>query len=345
VGRSRSEDGLDADLATGPATGDWSSVDGDWDWDAEWAATQADDRADHDDDPDADGTEATGGPDLGHAADAPATAAAPRVGATSDTDPADTDLREDDVRAGDRPGAPDADDATPDAREARRLRVPVTVPAPLRRPPGRRGPVLLAVAVLGAVLTGVFGGLGGGSAPVASGQDYGLGMADGSFSGGVDVEGARGEISQAEAQARLSEIAASRAAREPDFVVPTDGLLTTCFCQRWGSMHWGIDLAAPLGTPIFAASDGVVLRAGPASGYGNAIYIQDADGNVEIYGHMRYYDVQAGDVVSAGEQIAKVGNQGQSTGPHLHFEIHVGGMNGTPTDPQEWLAERGLSVG
>jgi len=200
--------------------------------------------------------------------------------------------------------------------------------------------------VIGAVLTAVLGGWGGSDAtPLASGQDYGLGMSDAGFSGGVDVAGARGEISEAEARARLGEIAASRAAREPDFVVPTTGRLSTCFCQRWGTMHWGIDLAAPLGTPIYAAADGVVLRAGPATGYGNAIYIQDADGNVEIYGHMKYYDVAAGDVVSAGDQIAKVGSQGQSTGPHLHFEIHVGGMNGKPTDPQDWLAERGLSVG
>jgi murein DD-endopeptidase MepM/ murein hydrolase activator NlpD len=199
--------------------------------------------------------------------------------------------------------------------------------------------------VVGAVLTGLLGGWGGtDSVPLASGVDYGLGEADVSFSGGVDVAGARGEISQAEALARLGEIAASRAAREPDFVVPTDGRLTTCFCQRWGSMHWGLDLAAPLGTPIYSAADGVVLRAGPASGYGNAVYVQDADGNVHIYGHMKYYDVEAGDVVSAGQQIAKVGNQGQSTGPHLHYEIHAGGMNGKPIDPADWLAERGLSV-
>ena len=103
--------------------------------------------------------------------------------------------------------------------------------------------------------------------------------------------------------------------------------------MRWGQMHWGIDLAAPLGTPIYAAADGVVLRAGPASGFGNAVYIQDADGNVHIYGHMRYYDVRAGDVVHAGDQIAKVGNQGQSTGPHLHYEIHRGGMRRPPDRP------------
>jgi murein DD-endopeptidase MepM/ murein hydrolase activator NlpD len=114
--------------------------------------------------------------------------------------------------------------------------------------------------------------------------------------------------------------------------------------MRWGQMHWGIDLAAPLGTPIYAAVDGVVLRAGPATGFGNAIYIQDADGNVEIYGHMRYYNVQPGQIVHAGDQIAKVGNQGQSTGPHLHFELHRGGMEGRPFDPQPWLAARGVHV-
>ncbi|OMQ15115.1 peptidase M23, partial [Modestobacter sp. VKM Ac-2676] len=198
-------------------------------------------------------------------------------------------------------------------------------------------------AVAGALGAALLGGATE-TAPLASGQDYGLGVEDVSYAGGIDVAAARGEISQAEAAARLGEIAASRAAREPDFVVPTTGRLTTCFCMRWGTMHWGLDLAAPLGTPIYSAADGVVLRAGPASGYGNAVYIQDADGNVHIYGHMRYYDVQAGDVVSAGEQIAKVGNQGQSTGPHLHYEIHAGGMNGKPADPEAWLAERGLSV-
>jgi murein DD-endopeptidase MepM/ murein hydrolase activator NlpD len=324
VGRTRSEDGLAAVLDAGPASEEFVAPDGAWDWDAAWAASQADE-----DEP---------------AADAEATTDVEVRGTGDDALPTGTD----EAPADDDATAPAPLDEPEDGRPRRR-RPTFTVPAKLRRPPSRRAPVLLAAAVLGAVLTGVLGGLGGfgsdAGSPIASGQDYGLGISDSSFSGGVDDgAGARGEISQAEAQARLSEIAASRAAREPDFVVPTDGRLTTCFCQRWGTMHWGIDLAAPLGTPIYAAADGVVLRAGPATGYGNAVYIQDADGNVEIYGHMKYYDVAAGDVVSAGEQIAKVGSQGQSTGPHLHFEIHVGGMNGKPTDPQDWLAARGLSV-
>ena len=318
MGRTRSEDGADPAL----------DVDGDLggilDWDSAWAAEQDAELPDAEL-PDA-GTHRPDPTPADEPADEPAVDPAPPASAAA--------------------GQEDAEPAPVDQLPRPSRRAPrFPVPSSLRRPPGRRAPALLAAAVAGAVLTGLLGGAGGdGSAPIASGQDYGLGMSDAGFSGGVDVAGARGEISQAEAQARLDEIAASRAARQPDFVVPTDGRLSTCFCQRWGSMHWGIDLAAPLGTPIYAAADGVVLRAGPASGYGNAVYIQDADGDVEIYGHMKYYDVQAGDVVSAGDQIAKVGNQGQSTGPHLHFEIHVGGMNGKPTDPEDWLAERGLTV-
>ncbi|WP_235564375.1 M23 family metallopeptidase [Modestobacter sp. Leaf380] len=218
----------------------------------------------------------------------------------------------------------------------------------LPRPPGRRAPLLLVALVVGAVIAALPGGIGSRAAapaPVAAAGDYGLSAEDANFAGGMDDVSARREITAAEAAARLDALAASRAEREPDFVLPTEGRMSTCFCMRWGTMHWGVDLAAPLGTPILAAADGVVLRSGPASGYGNAIYIQDADGNVEIYGHMRYLYVEAGDVVSAGDLIAKVGSEGQSTGPHLHFEIHLGSMTGRPTDPQEWLAERGIEIG
>ena len=229
--------------------------------------------------------------------------------------------------------------------------VPVdeTPPPPARRrrvphPPGRRAPLWFTALVAGALLAAgitVFGGPSGASAA----SDYGL-SADSQLdlTSEVDDAGVRRGITAAEAEARLGELAASRAARAPKTVLPTQGHLTTCFCMRWGQMHWGIDLAAPLGTPIYAATDGVVLRAGPATGFGNAVYIQDADGNVHIYGHMRYYSVHAGDVVHAGDQIAKVGSQGQSTGPHLHYEIHRGGMEGRRIDPQKYLAEHGVEV-
>jgi murein DD-endopeptidase MepM/ murein hydrolase activator NlpD len=238
--------------------------------------------------------------------------------------------------------APRAVDAAPEAVEeppARRRGLP--------RPPGRRGPLWLAALVAGALVAAVPTVLGGGPPQITvSAAEYGLGVAsDTGLTGDMEDAGVRRGITEAEAQARLGELAASRAARTPKTFRPVEGArLTTCFCMRWGTMHYGIDLAAPLGTPIVAATDGVVIRAGRASGYGNAVYIQDAEGNVHVYGHMRHYSVAAGDLVHAGDQIAKVGNEGQSTGPHLHYEVHRGGMTGRPTDPEDFLAERGVSV-
>jgi murein DD-endopeptidase MepM/ murein hydrolase activator NlpD len=214
----------------------------------------------------------------------------------------------------------------------------------LPHPPGRRAHLWFAALIAGAILAGVPGLMGPSDDMTGTASDYGLGVAADLALGGLDDAGARRSITEAEAQARLGELAASRAARAPKTVLPTQGRLTTCYCMRWGQMHYGLDLAAPLGTPIYAAADGVVLKAGRVSGFGNAVYIQDADGNVHIYGHMRYYDVAAGDLVHAGDQIAKVGNEGYSTGPHLHYEIHRGDMNGRPLDPQDWLAERGVTL-
>jgi murein DD-endopeptidase MepM/ murein hydrolase activator NlpD len=163
-------------------------------------------------------------------------------------------------------------------------------------------------------------------------------------------------ITEAQAQQRLAEVAASRAQRDaeaaaaaeaarPDAVMPVDGArMTTCFCQRWGTMHRGIDLAAPMLTPEYAAEDGVVIKAGAASGYGLAVYILGVSGDVMIYGHMEEITVSAGDAVEMGQTIALVGSRGQSTGPHLHFEVHSGGINGEPVDPEEWLRDRGVDI-
>jgi hypothetical protein len=248
---------------------------------------------------------------------------------------------------------PDAGPVTaPPVEVAAAVTVERPAAAPPRRarrlphPPGRRAPLWFAALIAGAVLAAFPSVVGNEPQTItADASEYGLGVAsDLGLTGGMDDAGVRRGITEAEAQARLSELAASRAAREPKTVLPTQGRLTTCYCMRWGQMHYGLDLAAPLGTPIYAATDGVVIRAGSASGFGNAVYIQDADGNVHIYGHMRYYDVAAGDIVHAGDLIAKVGNEGYSTGPHLHYEIHRGGESGRPIDPQEWLAERGVGV-
>ncbi|CAB4935216.1 unannotated protein [freshwater metagenome] len=97
-------------------------------------------------------------------------------------------------------------------------------------------------------------------------------------------------------------------------------------------------------TPEYAAMDGVVVKAGAASGFGQAVYIQHENGDVTVYGHMETILVTEGQVVQAGETIALLGNRGQSTGPHLHFEVHVGGIDGEKVDPIPWLAERGVTV-
>ncbi len=128
-------------------------------------------------------------------------------------------------------------------------------------------------------------------------------------------------------------------------VAPAQGRVTSCYGPRWGTMHSGVDIAAPIGTPVHAPDGGVVLQAGPASGFGYAVAIQHGDGTITLYGHVNQYFVQAGQVVTAGQQIAEVGNRGQSTGPHLHFEVHMGGLYADRVNPTPWLSSRGISLG
>lgn len=111
-----------------------------------------------------------------------------------------------------------------------------------------------------------------------------------------------------------------------------------------GGTHHGVDLAAPAGTPIYAAADGVVAQAGAASGFGQWIVIDtNTDSGLvsHVYGHMYPSDllVQAGQQVRAGQQIARVGSNGESSGPHLHFEIWINGgrAGGEVVDPVPWL--------
>jgi len=102
-------------------------------------------------------------------------------------------------------------------------------------------------------------------------------------------------------------------------------------------MHEGLDFAAPKGTPIHAASGGVVTAAGYKSGYGNMVEIYHGNDLVTRYAHASKLKVKAGDIVERGQEIAAVGSTGHSTGPHLHFEVR---MAGHPLDPVLFLEKR-----
>jgi len=100
------------------------------------------------------------------------------------------------------------------------------------------------------------------------------------------------------------------------------------------AMHEGLDFAAPSGTPILAASGGVVLESRFQSGYGNTVEVDHGDGMITRYAHASKLLVKPGELVSRGQQIALVGSTGQSTGPHLHFEVR---LEGQPLDPRLFL--------
>lgn len=100
------------------------------------------------------------------------------------------------------------------------------------------------------------------------------------------------------------------------------------------SYHKGIDIGVPVGTPVSAVADGRVIRAGEANGYGKAVYIDHGNGVQSVYGHIRVPLVTVGQTVRKGEQIALSGNEGRSTGPHLHLTLTV---NGTAVDPLQYF--------
>lgn len=160
----------------------------------------------------------------------------------------------------------------------------------------------------------------------------------------LDLRGVQ-DASAAWADQQAAEQAAGLLTSAAGAVVPTLGRVTSCYGSRWGAMHSGVDIAAPIGTPVHTPEAGVVLQAGPASGFGLSVAVQHGDGTITLYGHVNQYFVSVGQSVSAGQQIAEVGNRGQSTGPHLHFETHTGGLYANRVNPVPWLGARGISLG
>ena len=141
-----------------------------------------------------------------------------------------------------------------------------------------------------------------------------------------------------------SQEAAKRLAAAHRWVMPIKHPnLTSRFGPRWGRLHAGLDFGAPVGTSLFAMSSGVVTKAGNGGGYGNKIEITYWDGTVSYFAHMSEIDVKVGQQVRPGTYVGKSGNTGQSTGPHLHLEMHPKG--GDPVDPMAWLQKHGVKIG
>jgi murein DD-endopeptidase MepM/ murein hydrolase activator NlpD len=112
---------------------------------------------------------------------------------------------------------------------------------------------------------------------------------------------------------------------------------------RYKGRHKGIDLTAPSGTAVFAALDGTVVMAGKHKQYGNFVMVEHGNGVVTVYAHHRLNLVREGDIVRRGQKIAEVGRTGNATGPHLHFELKIDGVQHNPlpvlNDEEELPAE------
>ena len=115
---------------------------------------------------------------------------------------------------------------------------------------------------------------------------------------------------------------------------PVSGPVTSGFGVRWGRMHEGIDIAVGEGTPVRAAAAGTVIYAGWMSGYGNLVAVDHGNGLSTAYAHNSSLAVSVGQSVAAGEVVSYSGNTGNSTGPHVHFEVRV---NGSAVDPLGYL--------
>lgn len=166
---------------------------------------------------------------------------------------------------------------------------------------------------------------------------------------GVTAALGAGAASAAEMAAPTATVAKSAAA----WVDPVKNYtLTATFNQggsHWMHKHSGQDFAVPIGTDVVAAHGGTVVKAGPNGGgdgpaYGNAIVIKHANGLYSQYAHLSRIDVKVGQVLATGQHIAKSGNTGNTTGPHLHFEIRTTPDYGSAVNPVVFLRAHGVKV-
>ena len=108
------------------------------------------------------------------------------------------------------------------------------------------------------------------------------------------------------------------------------GVVSSPFGMRNGAMHDGVDIAAPAGTPVYAADDGRVIFAGRLHGYGNVVIVQHSGGYVTVYAHNQRNLVDEGVSVASGQEIAQIGDSGRASGPNLHFEVRYNNQAQNP---------------
>jgi murein DD-endopeptidase MepM/ murein hydrolase activator NlpD len=125
-------------------------------------------------------------------------------------------------------------------------------------------------------------------------------------------------------------------------IPPVAGLVTASYGYRRSpftgqrEVHEGLDIAAPYGTPVIAAADGIVTFVGPLAAYGHVVFVNHSHGFATFYAHNSRYRVKEGQAVRRGEVLAYVGTSGRTTGPHVHYEVHV---NGSIVNPLKYIVD------
>ncbi|MFF6880405.1 MULTISPECIES: peptidoglycan DD-metalloendopeptidase family protein [unclassified Streptomyces] len=172
----------------------------------------------------------------------------------------------------------------------------------------------------------------------------------------VQAKAAKAEAVKAEKAAAAKKAAVKKAAAKkatPSWVDPVKKYkLSASFAQNggmWQSTHSGQDFAVPSGTQVVATHGGTVVKAGgngagDGPAYGNAVVIKHGNGTYSQYAHLSKVTVRIGQIVKTGQEIAKSGNTGNSSGPHLHFEIRTTPNYGSAVDPVKFLRAKGVTV-
>ncbi|MGW4776999.1 M23 family metallopeptidase [Streptomyces filamentosus] len=235
-------------------------------------------------------------------------------------------------------------------------------------PAVRTAAVALATAGLGATLAAGAGSAFAAeskAAPVATTAAAAVeAQAEAQAKAAAQVKAAHAQAAKAKAakaaQAAQVKAAAKKAAAKPaaakkarGWVKPvTSYALSASYNQggaMWAHKHSGQDFAVPVGTPVKAAGAGTVVKAGPNGGgdgpaYGNAIVVRHGNGTYSQYAHLSKIKVHIGQKVAAGQKIALSGNTGNSSGPHLHFEIRTTSNYGSAVNPMAFLRSHGVGI-